>query len=90
MPEARRTALATGSGRNIGRGVLLELARLGFNVVAHGHRRRRWWLSLRTDDRLQRHRPDLSPRSRKWVSEGSIPADGIDLEAMRRRAPPCE
>ena len=36
MADTKRTALITGSGRNIGRGVALHLAQLGFNVVVNG------------------------------------------------------
>ena len=36
MSNAKRTALITGSGRNIGRGCAVELARAGFNVVVNG------------------------------------------------------
>jgi len=37
-PLAGRTAIVTGSGRNLGRGVALGLARAGANVVLNGHR----------------------------------------------------
>lgn len=36
MAKAARTALITGSGRNIGRGCAKELARVGFNIVING------------------------------------------------------
>lgn len=36
MGRGERTALITGSGRNIGRGCANELARLGFNIVVNG------------------------------------------------------
>lgn len=37
-PLAGRTALVTGSGRNLGRGIALGFARAGANVVLNGHR----------------------------------------------------
>jgi 3-oxoacyl-[acyl-carrier protein] reductase len=36
MPALKRTALVTGSGRNIGRAIVLHLAGAGFNVVING------------------------------------------------------
>ena len=38
MTDRRRTALVSGSGRNIGRAIVLALAREGFNVVVNGSR----------------------------------------------------
>ncbi len=40
MAETTVTALVTGSGRNIGRAIALELARRAMRVVVHGHRDR--------------------------------------------------
>ena len=40
MAEDKRTALITGSGKNIGRGVALHLAESGFNIVLNGSRDR--------------------------------------------------
>ena len=36
MATTRRTALATGAGRNIGRACVLQLARMGYDVVING------------------------------------------------------
>lgn len=38
MTSTSSTALVTGSGRNIGRAIALELAGRGFDVLIHGHR----------------------------------------------------
>lgn len=38
QPLARRTALVTGSGRNLGKGAALALAAAGANIVLNGHR----------------------------------------------------
>lgn len=40
MARGERTALITGSGRNMGRGCAKELARAGFNIVVNGSRDR--------------------------------------------------
>ncbi|MFO0186806.1 MAG: SDR family NAD(P)-dependent oxidoreductase, partial [Alphaproteobacteria bacterium] len=40
MTTQRKTALITGAGRNIGRAIALDLARMGFNVVINGSRNR--------------------------------------------------
>lgn len=37
-PLAGRTAIVTGSGRNLGRGMILAFAKAGANVVVNGHR----------------------------------------------------
>ena len=36
MTSAKRSALITGSGRNIGRAIALELAGRGFNIAING------------------------------------------------------
>ena len=40
MSHDRKTALITGSGQNIGRGIAHELARAGHNIVVNGSRDR--------------------------------------------------
>ena len=40
MPHVRKTALITGSGQNIGRGIAHELAKAGNNIVVNGSRNR--------------------------------------------------
>jgi len=40
MSQDRKTALITGSGQNIGRGIAHELARAGHNIVVNGSRNR--------------------------------------------------
>jgi len=40
MAEGKRTALITGSGRNIGKGIAIELASKGWNIVLNGSRDR--------------------------------------------------
>ena len=36
MSQVRKTALITGSGQNIGRGIAHELAKAGHNIVVNG------------------------------------------------------
>ena len=38
MVQAARSALVTGSGKKIGRGIALSLARAGFNIIVNGSR----------------------------------------------------
>ncbi|MEK9718504.1 MAG: SDR family NAD(P)-dependent oxidoreductase, partial [Candidatus Puniceispirillum sp.] len=38
MQGDRKTALITGSGQNIGRGIANQLAKAGFNIVVNGSR----------------------------------------------------
>lgn len=40
MSYSRKTALITGSGQNIGRGIAHELAKAGHNIVVNGSRNR--------------------------------------------------
>ncbi|NQU71130.1 MAG: SDR family NAD(P)-dependent oxidoreductase, partial [Rhodospirillales bacterium] len=40
MATEKRTALITGSGRNMGRGMALHLAESGYNIVLNGSRNR--------------------------------------------------
>ena len=40
MPHVRKTALITGSGQNIGRGIAHELAKAGNNIVVNGSKNR--------------------------------------------------
>ena len=40
MAGAKKTALITGAGRNIGRACALDLARDGYNVVINGSKNR--------------------------------------------------
>ena len=40
MSHAKKTALITGSGRNIGRGIAHELAKAGHNIVINGSKNR--------------------------------------------------
>jgi len=40
MAQSKRTALITGSGKNIGRGIALQLAASGYNLVLNGSRDR--------------------------------------------------
>ena len=40
MAGAKKTALITGAGRNIGRACVLDLARDGYNVVINGSKNR--------------------------------------------------
>ena len=52
MAEQRRTALVTGSGRNIGRAVALALAADGFNVVVNGSKDRAACEAVATEIRV--------------------------------------
>ena len=38
MHSDRKTALITGSGQNIGRGIASQLAQTGFNIIVNGSR----------------------------------------------------
>ena len=38
MSSGSKTALITGSGQNIGRGIANQLARAGFNIIVNGSR----------------------------------------------------
>ena len=40
MHSDRKTALITGSGQNIGRGIANQLAQAGFNIIVNGSRNR--------------------------------------------------
>ena len=40
MHSDRKTALITGSGQNIGRGIASQLAQAGFNIIVNGSRNR--------------------------------------------------
>ena len=40
MKQERKTALITGSGQNIGRGIAHELASAGHNIIVNGSKNR--------------------------------------------------
>ena len=54
MTTQRKTALITGAGRNIGRAIALDLARMGCNVIINGSRKREACEAVAADARARR------------------------------------
>lgn len=77
MARAPRTALITGSGRNIGRGCALHLAKAGFNIIVNGSQDRDACEAVAQE--VRRIGPDAS------VAMGNI-GDKLAVERMAEDA----
>ncbi|MCB9762401.1 MAG: SDR family oxidoreductase [Alphaproteobacteria bacterium] len=77
-PLAGRTAIVTGSGRNIGRAILLRFAQAGADVVVNGHR------DVAALERVAAEAEALGVRAQVAAADVSDPAQVAQLVARAR------
>ena len=77
QPLAGRTAIVTGSGRNIGKAIALAFARAGANVVVNGHR------DLKALDQVRTEIEQLGGRALAVVADVGNPGQ---IDAMLKKA----